>query len=142
MGKNTLKFDTKGFSEYAAKLDALGADLRPIFDDALTQAGETIARDTHDAVKESNLPAGGKYSEGDTDKSIIDNPKVEWSGNIGSIGVGFDYSRPGAGGYLITGTPKMKPDRALNKMYKGKKYMKNITEDINEILQDELKRRM
>ena len=88
MGKNVLKLDMHGFDEYAEKLDSLDADLKKIFTDALEEAGETITEDTENAVTEANLPAGGKYSSGETKESILKNPKVEWNGTIGQINVG------------------------------------------------------
>lgn len=142
MGRTVLKLDTQGFTEYGEKLDALGADLRSIFTDALEQAGETIGEDTLDAVAEGNLPAGGKYSTGETKAAVIQSPRVEWEGTTGSIGVGFDFGKPGAGGFLITGTPRMRPDKALNQMYKGKRYMKKIQQDMADIFNDEIRRRM
>lgn len=142
MGRTVLKLDTQGFTEYGEKLDALGAGLRSIFTDALEQAGETIGEDTLDAVAEGNLPAGGKYSTGETKAAVIQSPRVEWEGTTGSIGVGFDFGKPGAGGFLITGTPRMRPDKALNQMYKGKRYMKKIQQDMADIFNDEIRRRM
>ena len=136
MGRNILKLDTSSFDDFAEKLDSLGADLKPIFTDALTQAAETIRDDTLEAVKDQYLPAHGEYSTGDTKRSIIRNPRVEWNGMIGEIGVGFDFSKPGAGGFLITGTPRMQPDKELNRIYKGKRYMRQIQEDMSDIFQD------
>lgn len=142
MGKNLLKLDVSGFEEYIQKLEKLETDLKPIVSDALNQAGETIIDDTFDAVSDSNLPRGGEYSTGRTRKSIIKNPRVKWSGTTAEIGVGFDFNKPGAGGYLITGTPRMAPDKALNKIYKSKKYMKDIQKNMIDIFQDEISRRM
>ena len=142
MGKNLLKLDVSGFEEYIQKLEKLEADIKPIVSDALNQAGETITDDTFDAVSDSNLPRGGEYSTGKTKESIIKNPRVKWSGTMAEIGVGFDFSKPGAGGYLITGTPRMTPDKALNRIYKSKKYMKDIQKDMIDIFQDEISRRM
>ena len=142
MGKNLLKLDVSGFEEYIQKLEKLEADLKPIVSDALNQAGETITDDTFDAVSDSNLPRGGEYSTGKTRESIIKNPRVKWSGTTAEIGVGFDFNKPGAGGYLITGTPRMAPDKALNRIYKSKKYMKDIQKDMIDIFQDEISRRM
>ena len=142
MGKNLLKLDVSGFEEYIQKLEKLEADIKPIVSDALNQAGETITDDTFDAVSDSNLPRGGEYSNGKTEESIIKNPRVKWSGTMAEIGVGFDFSKPGAGGYLITGTPRMAPDKALNRIYKSKKYMKDIQKDMINIFQDEISRRM
>ena len=142
MGKNMLKLDTSGFDDYAYKLDRLGADLRSIFTDALQEAAETITEDTFDGVTEPNLPRGGKYSGGETKASIVKNPRVEWDGMVGSVAVGFDFSKPGAGGYLITGTPRMRPDKALNRIYKSKKYMKDIEQQMTEVFQKEINRRL
>ena len=142
MGKNLLKLDVSGFEEYIQKLEKLEADVKPIVEDALNQAGETITDDTFDAVSDSNLPRGGEYSTGKTRESIIKNPRVKWSGTTAEIGVGFDFNKPGAGGYLITGTPRMAPDKALNKIYKSKKYMKDVQKDMIDIFQDGISRRM
>lgn len=142
MGKNLLKLDVSGFEEYIQKLEKLEADLKPIVSDALNQAGETITDDTFDAVSDSNLPRGGEYSTGKTKESIIKNRRVKWEGTTAEIGVGFDFNKPSAGGYLITGTPRMAPDKALNKIYKSKKYMKDVQKDMIDIFQDEISRRM
>ena len=144
MGKNILKFNTKGFDEYAEKLERLGADLKPIFTDALQQAAETITEDTMEAISAGNLPAGGLFSvdPSKTRASIIKNPKVTWSGTIAEVPVGFDFAKPGAGGYLITGTPRMDPDKELNRIYKQKRYMTNIRKDMIDIFEDEIQKRM
>ena len=69
-------------------------------------------------------------------------PKVEWSGTVAEVGVGFDYSMPGAGGFLITGTPKMQPNRELNRIYKQKKYMRQIQSDMEAVVADEINKKM
>lgn len=130
MARNTLRLDTKGFEELLTKLEGLNGDVHEVVTKALEEAGQKIGEDTHKAMAKQNLPAGGIYSTNRTEQSIVDNPQVEWSGNKASIDVGFDFSKPGAGGLLITGTPKMKPNSELNKMYKGKKYIKEIQEQM------------
>lgn len=142
MGKNLLKLEIGGFEEYIAKLEDLEADIKPIVTEALNKAGEKVTSDTIAAVSESNLPRGGKYSSGETKKSILQNPQTSWSGYIAEIGVGFDFSRPGAGGFLITGTPRIPPDKALKKIYKGKKYMKDVQQGMCETFQKEIAKRM
>ena len=142
MGRNTLKLQLTGFNELLTKLDRLGGDLKPVIEDALAQAGEKITEDTLEALSDSNLPAGGKYSTGDTDASVVRNPRVGWEGTTASIGVGFDFGKPGAGGYLISGTPKMKPDYALQAIYKKKKYMTNLQNDMKDIVNDAIIEKM
>ena len=147
MSHNTLKLELSGFKELLTKLDKLGGDVPGVVDDALTQAAGTIADDTLEALADANLPAGGKFSGdkfsgSDTKAAIVTNPRVEWQGTTASVGVGFDYGEPGAGGYLITGTPKMKPDYALQKMYKKKGYMQKIQDDMRKTVTDAISKRM
>lgn len=136
MARNTLKLDTTGFESMLRKLDGLGGNVREAVQEALTKAGETISSDTVSALDAANLPAGGSYSKGDTRAAVITDAQVRWEGLTGYIPVGFDFSRPGAGGFLITGTPRMRPDYALQKMYKQKKYMNQIQKDISNIILD------
>lgn len=138
MGRNTLKLDLSGFNELVIKLESLQGDVNQMVKDALEKAGEKIERDTLAAIQRQNLPAKGKFSQGDTEKSVVQNPSVTWSGTTAEINVGFDYSKHGAGGYLIKGyfqdyhgTPRvMKPDMVLKKMYTGKKYMRDIQNEL------------
>lgn len=133
---NTLKLDLRGFNEMITKLEGLGADVKPVVTDALDQMAETIEWDTKDAVKKAYLPAKGRYSTGDTERAIVENAKTEWSGTTAEIGVGFDYGKRGAGGFLITGTPRMKPDRELQRMYKQKKYTAKLQNEMIELVED------
>lgn len=136
--RNTLRLDTKAFTGLLEKLEAMGGDVKGAVTDALQQAAETIADDTEAAITPGNLPAGGKYSTGRTAESIVRDTNVRWDGLSAWVPVGFDFSLPGAGGYLITGTPKMPPDHELNRMYKQKKYMAGIQDDIREVLMDKM----
>lgn len=131
-----LSVDWNPFEAYAEEIDRLGGDLQKIFTDALEQAAETIQDDTLDAISLGNLPARGKYSDGTTAASVVQGASVTWSGPIGEIPVGFDFSKPGAGGFLIAGTPRMAPDYALEDIYVRKKYMKQIQEDMMQIFAD------
>lgn len=137
-GRNSLKIDFQVFGDFAAELDKLGADLKSIFTDVMEQEAETVAEDTKDAVKSANLPAHGIYSTGDTEDSIVMQPQVEWSGELGEIGLGFDKTKPGAGGFLITGTPRMQPDYKLEDIYARKSYEKKMTSDIMDYLSAEI----
>lgn len=140
--KSMLSIDFSNFSDYAERLDELGADLKKVFADAMEQAAETVQEDTLEALESAYLPADGIYSKGITKQQVITNAKVEWSGYVGEIGLGFDKSKPGAGGFLITGTPKMQPDYKLEDIYGRKKYENQIKKDIEEVLQAEIDRIM
>lgn len=136
---NTLSLEFSGFEELLTELDKLEGDMKTVVEDALTQMAETVADDTLEAVEESKLPAGGKYSVGDTKKSVVTNPTVSWIGSVAEIAVGFDYSKKGSGGLLITGTPRMKPVAALQTIYKRKKYRQWLEEGMQEIVMDAIK---
>ena len=143
MAKNILRLDTSGIEELVAKLNKVAKeDTKQAVEEALTKAGKKVTDDTIRGLDKSNLPAGGKYSRGDTRKSVIENPEVNWfaGGTKAQIGVGFDFDLPGAGGYLITGTPKMKPDALLHRIYKERSYMKEIDEDMQKVINEHIQR--
>ena len=125
MARNTLRLDTSGFSDALKMLDSID-NVQRVVDDALGTVAKKIETDTKSALSSANLPARGKYSTGKTNESVVTDGRVHWEGQVAWIPVGFDFSKVGAGGYLISGTPRMMPDKALNRMYKGKKYMKEI----------------
>ena len=141
MAKNILRLDTSGIEELVAKLNKVAKeDTKQAVEEALTKAGKKVTDDTIRGLDKSNLPAGGKYSKGTTRQSVIQYPKVEWHANTAQIGVGFDFDLPGAGGYLITGTPKMKPDALLHRIYKERSYMKEIDEDMQKVINEHIQR--
>lgn len=144
MSKNTLNLDTSGLEELVNKLKKLEGDIKGAVTDVLEQAAETIEEDTREAIQPQNLPALGKYQskDKDTEKAIVTGAKVTWTGSTAEINVGFDYSKPGAGGFLITGTPRMKPDKALQKIYKQKKYMTQLQADMGEVVSGYIKKQM
>lgn len=132
------RIDYRQFEELAEELQSLGADLQAVMNTALEDAGKDIQAKTVQAMANSNLPAKGKYSTGNTKAAINLDPKVKWSGTAGSIGFGFDHDKPNAGSWLITGTPKMNPDPALAAIYASAKYKSAVTKQIKAALQAEL----
>lgn len=140
MKRIKLSLEVHGFDDYVTRLDELGANVKEIVSDIYEQCTDDITADTIAAVKNiKKLPAGGKYSTGDTLKSIIKAPKMEWSGEIGEIGVGFDHSKNGAGLLLITGTPRMKPVLDLEDIYARKKPIKKFNIDVTEAFERAIK---
>ena len=140
--KNQIEINTSAFMEYAEKLERLGADLQEVFTQAMEEAGAKVAEETVRAVENANLPAHGRYSRGETMDQVIKAPTVKWSGSLGELPLGFDKTKPGAGGFLITGTPKMQPDHALQKIYGTKKYDTQVRNEIKAKLQEEIDKRL
>ena len=134
MAKKMFQIETTGFEAMIKRLDSLGGDVRGAVDEALGKAAETVRQDTIAATQKPNLPRQGKYSNDVTITSIAQDTSVHWEGQTAWVPVGFDFSRPGAGGYLITGTPKMQPAPQLHRMYKQKRYMAEIQKQIGEVI--------
>jgi hypothetical protein len=139
--RNTLRLDTSGFEELIVKLEGLNGDVKSAVTDALMQAAETVHDDTVDALADEYLPRQGDYSTGRT-KTTVAEPEVKWSGTIAEAPVGFDYGEKGAGGFLISGTPRMQPNRKLEQIYTRKKYMRALQEDMQEVVTDYIKEKM
>lgn len=136
--KQMISIDFKNFSDYAEKIDKLGVNLKSVFSKAMEEAAEKVQQDTIAAIQPVNLPAKGRYSTGDTLNTVIRDPKTKWEGSVGEIPLGFDKTKPGAGGWLITGTPKMRPDYALEKIYGTKRYESELKKTIEKALQREI----
>ena len=130
--------DYSAFTDLAEELDALGGNLEEIFSNMLEDIGEEIQVLTSEAMDPKNLPAKGAFSRGTTKRAIELNPKPKWSGPYGTINFGFDKDKPGAGSFLITGTPRMQPNHELEVMYAQKGFTRGVTEAMREVLEQEL----
>lgn len=143
MARNSFGIELEGIEKLAAKIERLGGEYEKAVTKALEYAGKKISDDTVKAVQKPYLPAKGEYSTGDTEKAIIRNAHVEWEGNVAKIAIGFDDTKRNAGGVLIggyhrngskgNGKASMKPDYALQKIYKGKKNKKYLSDLQNEM---------
>lgn len=143
MARNKIGLQVKELDYYMAKLDELGS-------------GKAMKRGVEGALKASKqhvnplinkamakLPAGGRYSTGDTKKSIDTDMNVEWEGMTGSIKVGFDFSKSGLKSiFLMYGTPRMKPVSGLKNAIYGTKTQKELATIQEEALQKVIKRIM
>lgn len=147
MARNTLKMTTTGMEDLLTKLDGLGGDIVKVASDALEQSAETIGEDTTDAIADNNLPAGGAFSTGETDRQILKNPKPIYEGTKLTVNVGFDYGKPGAGGYLLRGryggcTGNVPAVAELQEIYERRKYMNDIKRDMRDVVLSEIEERM
>lgn len=139
-----LAIDFSNFSAYAEKLESLEANLDEIFAKSIEKAADKVQQDVTEAVQPQHLPAGGKYrgQQHDTESSIIHDTKPKRRGSVLEVALGFDKTKPGAGGFLITGTPRMQPDQKLADIFQKKKYANDIQKQIEKDLQDEIDKRM
>lgn len=127
MARNRIGLQVKGFDEYMAKLDKLGGSqaMRRGVESALKASKEYVNPQIEAAM--TKLPAGGKYSTGDTKKSIDKNMSIDWQGMTASIKVGFDFKKSGMTSiFLMYGTPKMSPVSGLKSAIYGAKTQREI----------------
>jgi hypothetical protein len=138
MAKKNKKFgiEFSGFEELAADYDKLGGDLKKIVEKCLEVAPKTINPEIKKDMERHRR-------SGRTERSIVENPKVEWQGNIARIPVGFDISKGGLPSiFLMYGTPRMKPDRKLYNDIYGNAIRKKIGEEQEKILRDAISARL
>ena len=145
MGRNRISLQAKGFEEYMAKLDELGGNdaMKRGVDSALKASKAYVNPLIESAMAKSNLPAGGKYSKGDTKQSIDKDMTVEWGGFEGEIKVGFDLQGSGLTSiFLMYGTPRMSPVAGLEDAVYGGKTQRQIAKIQGEALNKVVKRIM
>lgn len=143
MARNKIGLQFDGFSDYMAKLDELGGTqlMKKGVEEALVESKKHV----NPLIEKSmaRLPAGGKYSTGDTKKSIDNDMSVEWEGMTGSIKVGFDFSKSGLTSiFLMYGTPRMKPVSGLKGAIYGAKTQKEIAEIQEKVISDKIRKVM
>lgn len=135
MSKNKLTIDFKGFEEYAERLDKLGGDLKSATDEALQKSKEFVDNGLREQMQKH-------HRTGDTEKSLMLDAKVEWSGSTASVDVGFDIAHGGlASIFLMYGTPKMQPDKKLYNAIYGSATKRKVREIQEEIFAKAIKRR-
>ena len=143
MARNKIGLQFNGWEEYIAKLDELGGTqvMKKGVEEALIESKKHV----NPLIEKSmgKLPAGGRYSTGNTKESIDDEMRVDWEGMTGSIKVGFDFSKSGVTSvFLMYGTPKMKPVAGLKSAIYGTKTQKEIAEIQEKVLSDYIKKVM
>ena len=127
MARNRIGLQVEGFEDYMAKLDKLGgtAAMRRGVEEALKESKKYVNPLIEQAM--TKLPAGGRYSTGDTKRSLDKDMSVDWEGDTASIKVGFDFSESGLKSiFLMYGTPRMKPVTGLKAAVYGAKTKKEI----------------
>jgi len=127
MARNKIGLQVKGLDEYMAKLDELGGSkaMRRGVEEALKESKKHVNPLIAKAM--TQLPAGGRYSTGNTKESIDESMTVDWEGMTASIKVGFDFKKSGMTSiFLMYGTPKHDPVAGLYAAIYGAKTQREI----------------
>ncbi len=141
MARKKVGLHSNCFEDLMAKLDEVGSTdaMKKGVEGALKTSKQHINQLLNTAMQTGNLPAGGKYSTGETKASIDEDMNVEWSGTLASLKVGFDLQGSGLRSiYLMHGTPKMSPVPGLYDAIYGSATKKELgklqTEAINKVI--------
>lgn len=144
--KNHMWLDASGLDGLLEDLEKAGADVKEITERALVKTADRIQKDVEKAMDKKHLPAKGKYSTGRTKRTILNNQRVEWDGDVARIPVGFDETKPGASFFLINGvwnrdgTSRMKPNWELDRIFRKGRYMSERKKEMAQFFKDELGR--
>jgi hypothetical protein len=141
MPKKKIGLQSNCFEELMAKLDEVGSTpaMKKGVEGALKASKQFINTQLNAAMQTGNLPAGGKYSTGDTKASIDTDMTVNWEGARATIDVGFKFKESGMKSiFLMYGTPKMPPVPGLKDAIYGSKTKKELgklqTEAMNKVI--------
>ena len=143
MARNKIGLQFNGWEDYIAKLDELSGTqgMKKGIEEALIESKKHV----NPLIEQSmnKLPAGGRYSSGNTKESIDRDMSVEWEGMTGTIKVGFDFSKSGVTSvFLMYGTPRMKPVSGLKNAIYGAKTQKEIAEIQERVMSEVIKKIM
>lgn len=140
--KFELKFD--GLEELVQSLEAMGKDVKPIAEKALEATHAHITPKIHEKMTKSNMPHQGKYWTGQSESQIIDEVNIEWSGNVGSVDVGFSLDDGLTPIWLIHGVESKGIDAVggLKSAIYGSKTKEEIAKIQEEIFSEEVRKAM
>lgn len=139
--KNKIGIEFEGFDEVVAKLKKLNGNVKELTNKGLKETHKIITEKAEEAVKKSNLPAKGKYSKGDTAKSLKREANIEWNGTLASVSVGFSIREGGlASIFMIYGTPRYMKNQKMYNAFWSKKTHNEVLEVQEKIFYDELRK--
>ena len=132
-----VNFDFSALGDFETRLAKMGDGMKPYIEDALKQSHSHITGNLEKDAQPNMYPAHGKYSSGDTNKSIHQESRVTWIGDtLATADVGFDRSKTLTSIWLMYGTPRMRP---VQELYDDI-YSKQTRKEIREIQRKNLKR--
>lgn len=146
--KMSITFD--GFEKLAVELEKVGGDLKPAVNEALEETQKYIQQNLENAsVVYSN---GGRkgYADGDLVNAIITDPKIDWSGSVASVKVGFSQQKNWKGFmhsiFVMYGVPAhgkfnkgYQKDAKVYNAIRGKKTRLEIEKIQKEVMEKHLK---
>lgn len=136
-----MKMDFSGFDQLARNLEALGGDLQKIEEKALEKTFDIVTEKAKAAANKENYPAKGKFSGGDTAKSLVEECKIYYQGTMATVKVGFNIYEGGLQSiFMMYGTPRHMKVQAMYDAFFGKKTLDEVRKAQYEVLFDAVRR--
>ena len=145
MAKNKIGLQFTGWKETLSGIEKVAGEsgLKAATEDALKASKAHVNSKAAAAIAKGNLPAGGKYSGGETRKSLDTNFSVEWHGYVGEMKIGFNMKESGLTSiFLMYGTPRHAPVPGLKDAFYGAKTKKEIKKIQAEAIQKFIERNL
>lgn len=139
MGK--LKLDFDGMDKVINRLSKLEKDIKPVTEKALRESHKIVTEKAAESVLRSNLPAHGKFSHGDTARSLRKDAEILWNGSQATVHVGFDISNGGLPSiFMMYGTPRYMKNQKMYNAFYSKRTLDEIKELQARIFYEELRK--
>lgn len=121
MARRKNGFDITALEKYADQLQEAGgmAAVKRAVQGGMLATKKQVNAEVTTAMQSGNLPAGGKYSTGDTMGHLNEEMTVDWEGNMARLKVGFNMEGGGITSiFLMYGTPRHAPASGLREALK------------------------
>lgn len=121
MARRRNGFDITALKKYGDQLEAAGgtAAVKRAVEGGMKSTKQQVNNRVTSAMASSNLPAGGKYSTGDTMEHLNREMAVDWEGNMARLKLGFNLEGGGITSiFLMYGTPHHAPAAGLREALK------------------------
>lgn len=121
MARRKNGFDITALEKYAEQLEAAGgtAAVKRAVEGGMKSTKQQTNTRVTSAMAAGNLPAGGKYSTGETMAHLNKEMAVNWEGNMARLKLGFNLEGGGLVSiFLMYGTPHHAPAAGLREALK------------------------
>ena len=121
MARRKNGFDITALEKYADQLQEAGgmAAVKQAVQGGMLATKKQVNAEVTTAMQSGNLPAGGKYSTGDTMGHLNEEMTVDWEGNMARLKLGFNMEGGGITSiFLMYGTPRHAPASGLREALK------------------------
>ena len=124
--------DMDSFGGLIKTINEVSGDADKAAELAMKEVFEVITPMAADAVKKPNLPRGGKYSSGATERSLKKTPKISWDDNYTVyVDVGFSVKKGGLPSlFMIYGKPTYMKNTALYEAFYGDRTKNEVQKTI------------